>query len=49
MLNNSYDDFEQEDLMKFTAGRPFQKQDMDMNYQTDMGNYPDGKFMYMIL
>jgi hypothetical protein len=28
--------------MRFTAGRPFQKQNMDLNYEQDLTNYPDG-------
>jgi len=33
--------------MRFTAGRPFQKQDMDLNYEQNLSNYPDGNnFIY---
>jgi hypothetical protein len=41
--NYSYDEYEQEDLQRWTSGRGFRKEDMDMRYEHDVSNYPDGK------
>jgi hypothetical protein len=37
-----YDDYDQEDLMRYTAGRPFKDENMDLHFQQDFTNYPDG-------
>ena len=32
--------------MRWTAGRPFAKQDMDLHYEQDLTNYPDVFHVY---
>ena len=39
-----YDDYEQEDLMRYTAGRDFLDENMDLQYDQNFTNYPDSKF-----
>lgn len=38
-----YDALEEEDLIHYTAPSKFQKENMDLLYEQDISNYPDGK------
>ena len=38
-----FDSLEDEDLINYTAPDKFQKENMDLLYEQDMTNYPDGK------
>lgn len=40
-----YDSLEDEDLLHYTATSKFQKENMDLLYEQDLSNYPDGKFI----
>ena len=40
-----YDDYEQEDLMRYTAGRDFLDENMDLQYDQNFTNYPDSKYI----
>jgi len=38
-----FDSLEDEDLIHYTAPSKFQKENMDLLYEQDLTNYPDGK------
>jgi len=40
------DDIEQEGIQRFTMGKIFKKEDMDLHYEMDMTNYPDAFKIY---
>ena len=39
-----FDSLEDEDLINYTAPSKFQKENMDLLYEQDQSNYPDGNF-----
>ena len=42
-----YDSYEGEDLLHYTATSKFQKENMDLLYEQDIRNYPDGKLFFI--
>lgn len=40
-MGEGYDDYEQEDMFRFTSGKIFNKENMDLHYEQNMTNYPD--------
>ena len=44
-----YDSLEDEDLIHYTAPSKFEKENMDLLYDQDISNNPDGNFLFLIL